>query len=168
MTELSDAVEQLSQSLPNLLEAAVREADELRAAGGDSSVQESITDLHSRLVTLRRAQDRLEELAAQSGRIRSRARNTLQQAQDAYDDKVAGAIAGAKIEEYSTAKERNANYDLAALQERLVLRRAKRLLAIVEDAHEFIVLRHRGVDGARRDIDLRFRMMSFEMRMEAS
>lgn len=151
-----------------LLEGAAVEAHALReSVVFDSSAGDSITTLHERLVMLRKVQDRLEEITAGTGRLRAKCRAAMVQAQDAYDDKVSASIQGSKREEFSSAVERNSSYDLAAMDEKIVLRRAKRLLAQADEVFDYVNMRHRGVDSTRRDIDLRFRMMSFEMRLES-
>lgn len=157
-----------TEEVPETLARLATEADTLRrAVVFDGDVGDSVTTLHERAIAMRRSQDRLEEITATLGRMRSQARRIVADAQDAYDDKVAEAIAGSQREEYSTAVERNASYDLVALAEKIKLRRAKRVLSQVDEVYEFVNMKNRGLIGARFDMDGRFRMMSFEMRLEA-
>jgi hypothetical protein len=163
-TEFSTLWKDMNPKLAGLLV----EADKLRSQYGPGSTQESITDLHMRLVNIRGNLDRLEEIVATVGRVRARARMALTETQDQFDDRQAEIINASHIEAFSTATERNAGYQTQMLDHRLTLRRAKRTLAEVEEVYEYVREMHRSLDANRRDIGTRFSMMSFELRMEKS
>lgn len=144
---------------PRLGELAI-EANELRQSPGVSEVSEDIVSLHERLVLARQAQDRLEAIFAEVGRLRSRARIVVSERQDMYDDRWRTVMESTRIGEYDSAKEKNARYDAGAIQQLIDLRRAKRVAADVDEVWEYINLKYRGLDTARREIDSRMKTLA--------
>lgn len=164
--ELAELTALLTADLDPTLAAAVTRAAELRDVGEQWLPTDSVQTMHEHLIALRMAQDSMEGILANLGLVRGRVADAVEAARDAYDEKVGQAIAASKPEEYSTAKERNAAYDLHALKERIEHRRIQRMLAKVGTAHEFVKLRYWGIDGKRRDLDTRLRALSIESRLE--
>jgi hypothetical protein len=150
---------------PRLGELAV-EAKELRESPGVSDVSEDVADLHDRLVSARQAQDRLEAILSEVGRLRSRARIAVSERQDEYDDQWRTVMEKTRIGEYDSAKEKNARYDAGSIQQLVNLRRAKRAAADVDEVYEYINLKYRGLDAARREIDSRVRMLTVANQLE--
>lgn len=158
--------EQLDTEMSGLLESMCTEAEELRHSVSEPSTEETLTDLHDRLVRTRQAQDRIEGILAKLIRLRGKSRRTVRTAKGDLDEKLNTVIRGSRVVEYSTAREREAVYDLGCFQQKRGLLITERMLAEVEMAHEFVSLLHRGIDGSRRDIDLRIRVVSLESRLE--
>lgn len=150
---------------PKLAALAV-EANELRTIGL-SNESETLSDLYERLLRARQSQDRLEAIVAELGRLRSRARIQVAQANDTYEDAWRAVMDKTKIGEYSSAKEREAMYTSGAVQELINLRKAKRLAADVDEVYEYCLLKYRGLDAARREIDSRVRLINVQGMLES-
>lgn len=150
---------------PKLAELAV-EANDLRDIG-KTAEDETLDQLHQRLVRARSNQDRLESIVAELGRLRSRARVKTAEAQDAYDDKWREVMNATKIGEYSSAKEREGIYATGAINQLIALRSAKRTQADVEEVYEYCLLKYRGLDAARREVDSRVRLINVQGMLES-
>lgn len=142
------------------------EAAELRASVEVSDVTASLDTLHAQLVASRRAQDRLEAILADAGLVRARLRKLVSELEGVYEDKWRDAMNATRIGEYASAKEKDATYATQALQELVNVRRAKRMLADAEEVYDYVQVKHRGMDSARRDIDSRIRMISLAAQLE--
>lgn len=140
----------------------VKKVNELRLSAGPSASDETISHLHERLVETRNALDEIESYLSDVGQVRARCRQAVYEAEQAYDDAWRATMERTKIGEYTSAKERDATYTTGAVDELVRYRKAKKILADVEEAYEAIQLRYRGLDNARRDIDSRTRMMGIE------
>lgn len=133
---------------------------EVAALRGSVSVPEvdaTVSQLHDALVEAGQALDRIEMILAEVGRARSRARVAAAEAQDAYDDQWRTVMQRTRVGEYSSAQERNATYAAGSFDQLLVLRRVKRMLADVEEAFDYINLKHRGMVASTRELDSRMR-----------
>lgn len=175
MSTLSNAYEKysMSDSLLALLQplwgeasqslkAYKAEVDELRAAPGDLGNAETPQALHERVTLSRRMQDRLEAIVADLGMVRSRCKLAVTEAQDAYDDKWRMAMLKSRTGEYASAQEKNATYAASAIDELVALRKAKRMLAEVEEVYDYALFKFKGLDGSRRDTESVLRMVSVE------
>ena len=136
------------------------EATELRGSVSEPNTAETVEDLHERLIATRKAQDRLEAIVADLGRLRSRSRIRVAELQDAYDDAWRNSFSISRVGEYDSAKAQDARHTLAAMNEMIELRKAKRLNADIEEVYDFVVLKHRGLNSSRQDLDLRIKMLS--------
>jgi len=142
------------------------EADELRAAPGEVDIDEHVSGLHERLIRSRRAQDRMETLLAELGLIKSRVKMAVVEAQNSYDDQWRNVMERTRIGEYTSAKERDSTYAAGSIEQLIKLRKAQRMLAEVEEVFDYVQLRFRGLDTARREIELRIRIISLESSLE--
>jgi hypothetical protein len=142
------------------------EAVELRESIPAPSVSDNIHSLHEQIVAARRAQDRLESIVGDLGLLRSRLRKLVAELQAEFDDKFAQNVINDRVGEYSSAKAQDARYSAGALVELRNLRKAKKMLLDVEDVYDYVNLRFRGTDSARRDIDSRIRIINLESQLE--
>jgi hypothetical protein len=120
------------------------------------------------LIDLRQRLDRVEELYGKALRVRGQARRGAEQteavAQDAFDTAM---LAGQDTrEEFSSARERNAEANLAALSERRAARSGALLAGYCDEAVELLRLTYRGLEGARQDILAAMRLFQFESALE--
>lgn len=165
MTELARYSE-LWDDMDSSLKAWRDEARQLREIADDIDLSDSVQDLHEQLVNFRRAQNRTEAILADAGLVRSRVRKLTDDLLAAYEDKFAENVLNDRTGEYQSAKAQDARYKAGALTELRNLRRAKQMLADVEEVFEFVNIKHRGLDSARRDIDSRIRIISLESQLE--
>lgn len=154
-----------SELNPKLAALAI-EANTLRELPGVSSESEGISDLHGRLVRTRQAQDRLEAIVADIGRVRSRVRLMVSDAKDAYDDAKITAMQRNRIGEYTSAEERSLTLKAASFDEYRILKQAERKEAEVTEVFDYCQLKYKGLDSARRDIDTRIRLISLQSSLE--
>lgn len=152
--------------LADQLAAWCNEAAELRASPGESTTEETLTDLHDRLVRCRQAEDRIEEILGRLIRLRGMTRKKARASKDVLEDAANEVIRNAKVPEYSSVRERDARYELSVLEQKRAWRKAERTLANVDLAYEFVALTHRGIDAARRDCETRVRIVTLESRLE--
>lgn len=152
--------------IENTLLGWVTEAANLRASLDSGLSEETLADLHERLLRARAAQDRIEGILGQLLRLRGRIRLAVRSARDAYDDRLDEVIRSTKVTEYSSVREREAQFALGAFEERRGVRSVEKMLVEVDTAHDYVSLLHRGIDGARRDVDLRVRILTTESRLE--
>jgi plasmid stabilization system protein ParE len=162
---MTAVTEEQATQLSDQLAAFCNEAAELRASPGPSDINETLPDLHARLVRSRQAQDRIEEILGLIIRLRGVTRKRARACKDELEDKLGRVIRGTKTAEYSTAREREAAYEVGAFEEKRAWRAAEKMLANVEMAYEFVQLKHRGIDTARRDIETRVRIVSLDGRL---
>jgi hypothetical protein len=109
----------------------------------------------STLVAVRANLDRVEGLLARVHHLKARAERAVAAAeaihQDAWDQ--ASATTGkSRGTDYSGARERYADNNLATLAQKRTVRRSVESLSMVEEAYEVIRMHHRGIDGVRMDI----------------
>lgn len=154
------------QQLQDRLAEMCNEAAELRASAGESSTEETLTDLHERLIRCRQAQDRIEEILGKLVRLRGIARKQARARKDELEDQLSQIIRASRPVEFSSVREREARYDVDAFEQKRAWRNAERTLANVEMAHEFVTLVYRGIDSARRDVEVRVRLVSLDSRLE--
>ncbi len=158
--------------LPTVLGSYVTEALQLRL-GVDTSrsgVAPALTLEH--LQDVRRRLDRVEELLTRGIRVRARAQRAAAAAQAAVDDAWDAAIRKVRAApvqaggEYSSARERHAEANLAVLDLRHAARRAHETAHHCEEAVEVIRVAHRGLDGVRGDALAVLRTLAFESHLE--
>lgn len=161
-----ETISSLWDELAPTLKAYKAEVDVLRSTPGPVREDEQLDALYTRLVLTRRCQDRLEAIAADLGMVRSRCKIAVSEAQDAYDDRWREVMINSKVGEYSSAQERNATYTAGAVNELVHLRRAKRMLADVDEIYDYSMFKFRGLDSSRRDTESRIRMLNVESMLE--
>jgi hypothetical protein len=163
MSDLSGLLKSLSEELPEALKHAILTVSDLRAQVGVGELDGSPADLHKQLVKNRQAMDRTETFMAQLARLHTRAQIAEQDLAAELEDAEAQAVkkAGA-VEEYSTAKERNARLNLHTIDQKIALRKATRQRAEISEALEYVRTLYRGMEGSRRDVETRLRMITLE------
>lgn len=129
-------------------------------------------DLLSTLLDVRRRLDRIEELHARAirikGQVHRKAAFATAVADDAWDTaaqsrRTAPVIRG---DEYSSARERTAEANLATVNERVAARKASALATDCDVFVDVIRLAHRGLDGTRHDLLAMLRTLQFETVLE--
>lgn len=148
----------------------VHEVVDLRAGLPDWSEQDTPAEIHQHLLHARAVQDRIEEVVGWLTVARGRVRTALRQAQDALDDAIAAAATDSKVRvkmsEYDSKLEREARYSTLTTAERMSVRRLQGFEELLSQATDRAYLAHRGVEGLRRDIDLRMRIVAIDTRLE--
>lgn len=124
------------------------------------------------VVDVRKRLDRVEAILARTIRIRGMAKRNLAMAQATADDafdRVIDANRSAvtsRGNEYSSARERAAEANLATLDLIHRARHAAASASICDDAVEVVRLSWRGLDGLRQDLQTIMRSMAFESNLE--
>jgi len=161
--------------LADELEVLVTEAVELRF--GARSFPEDV-QIHPDLVQLilldaRKRLDRMEELLVTAIRVRGRARGAASARQNEVDDEWARAIDRSRKDarrtsgnDYSGAKERYAEADLAVLELRIKQRQAQAFADQAQVAYDVVRVCHRGLDTLRGDCVAYLRSLQFESSLE--
>lgn len=150
---------------PAWLIEAVKTATDLRdeaKVGGFPS--EGPADLHETLLKHRKALDALEEIVARTGRLKARADMVVREKQNVLED--AEVHAETLKSEYSTALEKNSHIKAQTVDQRIAWRKAVRQRDQVADAHEYVKTLYRGLDGSRRDLDTRIRLITLQTSLE--
>ncbi len=148
------------------------EARTLREVGPLPGVAASPVDVVGFLVDVRARQDRVEELLVQAIRLRAAAQRAAAQlsaqADDAWDTAVR-RVRSAPVQsggEYSSARERHAEANLAILDQRHAARTATDIAHRCDEIADLIRLTHRGLDTTRADAHALLRTLAFESHLE--
>jgi hypothetical protein len=134
------------------------------------SVEAEPHDVHEALLDIRARLD-MAELLLKSARIerrrfRARARLRRQEADDAYDEKLADLAKGAVRREYEGAQERMAGARLHVLEKTRKARTAEAVRDLVDDAYEGLRDQFFGLLNIREELIARLRELQFETAME--
>ena len=156
--------EALSEAVAEVL--AIRYGVDLPEVGADPR-----TVLESLRVT-RRALDRVEELLSRTVRIRARAQRMATHAGNVFDDAWDTAAQQRRANpvshgtEFSSARERTAEANLATLDQRVGARTTAEIAHRCEEAVEVIRLAHRGLESVRQDHLAVLRSLQFESSLD--
>ncbi len=161
------------QTLVDHLAAWVQEAMDLTysAQVPDLSVA-PISTAAEALTDIRRRMDRVQELFAKVMQLRASAhRNAIAAkalADDAWDSAAMKRRAAPvqRGEEFYSAREREAEANLASLAQIRAMREAAELHHRCDEAYEVIRLHHRGLERVRADILATLRSVQFESHLE--
>lgn len=127
---------------------------------------ETHQDLHNRLLITRSAMSRISELIAELVRIRGRLQGILVDRKGELETANATAVTtGSKrfpLEDYSSAQEKNSRLAAATMEERTKVRQIEKRLADLEAALEYGRIKHRELDRAVRDVEIRVRLLNWE------
>lgn len=129
-------------------------------------------ELSAYLVDARGRLDRVEEHLSLALRIRATVQRSLANATATADDAWDVAITTRRSaplvrgDEYSSARERYAEANLATLDARKAVRRLTDLASRCDEAVDVLRLCHRGLDGVRHDALTMFRALAFESHLE--
>ncbi len=120
----------------------------------------------------RRSLDRVEELLSRTVRIRARAQRMATHAGNVFDDAWDTAAQQRRTNpvvhggEYSSARERTAEANLATLDLRVGARSTAELAHRCDEAVEVIRLAHRGLESVRQDHLAVLRALQFESSLD--
>lgn len=162
----------MSDDVRAVLAGYITEALDLRFSGESLKPGASPAEVLDNLYGVRLRLDRIEELHARALRVKARAQRAATlataTADDAFDRaaqtrRTAPVIRG---DEFSSARERTAEANLATLDERIAARQATDLAHHTDEAVDVIRLVHRGLDGVRHDLHTVLRAMTLETNLE--
>lgn len=162
----------MTADLAVVLDGYLREALDLRMGAEPPSPAADVTELRAGLLDTRRRQDRVEELLRTAVRIRARAQRAQHAATAEADDAFDTAIhrqRGATVTpggEFTSARERTAEANLATLDARHRARRASELAHVCDEAVEVLRSAFWGLSGVREDIRDLLRATAFESHLE--
>lgn len=149
------------------LASLVVEARELREAVSQSKETDSVSTMHANLLAGRRSLDRLEAIVAEVGRLRARAKISVSDAKDAYEEAMIAVMQKTRIGEYTSADERRMTYKAACFDEYRTLRKAEKYEAAIAEVYDYCLMRYRGLDSSRKDLDTRIRLISLQSALES-
>lgn len=166
----------MTDPLTEELDSNLTEAIGLRFQGELPTFDADPAELVAALQDIRRRLDRVEELVARGLRLKGRADRlralTTAQAEDAWDKKIdelrgtrRGPVSRDR-DEYSSAKERYAEANLATLDLRAAARQANDTANQVSSHVELLKHLQRGLDGTRHDINTALRTLAFESTLD--
>jgi hypothetical protein len=129
-------------------------------------------EMHDYLLDVRRRLDRIEQLVAIITRIRGNARRfcatAAAHAEEAWDEAIT-RIRSAPVrrgDEFSSARERAAEANLATITERRAAQDAADAAAWCDETYDHLRLLYRGLDGVRHDTLQLLRLLQFESHLE--
>lgn len=162
MSDLSDLALSLSKEMQPKLIDAVTKAREARESCPSGTVNDDPHILHEHLLMTRAQIERLEHLTAEIGLVRGRVMGAVQDTKGAYEDAYMTAATSNDVgfADYSSAKEKDANYDLRAIKEKIEHRKAERLHRDVDNAWQYCRTLLRGAEGVHRDLEVRIRLIT--------
>ncbi len=150
----------------------LREARALRAVDPLPDAQAPPHEVHGYLLDVRRRLDRLEQILALATRARALAKRTATEALTTADEAWDEACMKIRTnpvrrgDEYSSARERAAEANLACLSTSRAARRAAESLAHADELLDVLRLLHKGLDGVRQDTLTTLRLVQFESHLE--
>lgn len=159
----------MSDQLDEQLSQLMKEATEARHAIPQGDIDDGPHELHAQLLKARQATDKIEDILVRiQGALKS-ARLTERAAQQDVEDAEAAYVSKPKVSlsgDYATGKEKNAELLLATTDQRIVLRKAERQSTLLRDVLDYVRTLHSGANSARRDIDLRVRLIILQSQLE--
>lgn len=146
------------QQIKDKITSLIKEATDLRF--GNMYLPEvgaPSDELIESLVVVRRVLDRLEEIHLQLLRFKSFASSLNATVSEEHDNEWDAVISRNKTSsvirnEYTAAKERYAEANLATLESRRKVKQAAEFLEFCSNASEVVRTQYRGMDGVRQDI----------------
>lgn len=162
--ELSEILESLSDGVAPAILSALEEATEARALVRPGAEEDGVQDLHSQLLTNRRNIERLEYLTAQFVLLKSRTSQAVAARKGAYDDAYMKAATKPSVGfgDFATAREKDAVFNLSAMDETWQLRKAESMHRDVDSGWDYCRILLRGAEGVQRDLETRIRLMSMQ------
>lgn len=144
---------------------AISDAYALTATLEAPSTGETLTDLHERLLLSRAAMTRVADLTGELTLLSGKVKRLLIEAKGDLEDAEAALVTRTgrrQIEDFSSAKERNARMAAGTLETLRKIRKAEMAQSEVDSALFYARDRHRELDRAVRDIDTRLRIITIE------
>jgi hypothetical protein len=154
-----------------LLDGHVVEAVELRFSGDIPGPQSAPKQILDALYEVRRRLDRVEFLLSQAIRVRGKLRESNDAAtaevDDAWDSSIHTTRSAAVVrDDYTSAKERYAEANLATLDLRRTQRAAAAVLAHADTSVDLLRLSLRGLGDLRQELLTVLRTLQFESHLE--
>lgn len=162
----------MNQDLTKLLTSHLDEVMAHRFGFKMPPLHASPTEVHESLLDVRNRLDRVEQKLGEVIRIKGVAGRYLAAAtarvEDAWDEVVTEARKKpvARGDEYSSAKERHAEANLAVFDKRRAQRAAQDLYSKAEEKTDLIRLAHRGLADTRHELLTILRAVQFESSMD--
>lgn len=154
--------------LGTFLATRVTEAWEHALGHESPEVGTGLHDLHEVLVNVRRAQERVEEIAAEVSMLRARAESESADRgadlDDAWNREARSPRRGFQSD--TAPRERYAQYSTATVTEQVAARRAEKKVRQLRAAEESVRAAHKRLDGTRWTTDARIRASSMDTRLE--
>jgi hypothetical protein len=165
---LMNVLAQMQQGMSEVLTTTLREVGEFRELIRAGDAEDDLFDMHQNLVHNRRLIERMEHITASLVVMKSRTASALASRRAAYDDAYmkAATAPGVSFGDYSSAKEKDAHYNLKTMDETIALRKAEQTHRDVEATHEYCRILLRGAEGVQRDLEARTRIVSLTSRLE--
>jgi hypothetical protein len=155
--------------LDTFLGARVTEAAVLRNAVTAHGIEQAPQQLLADLQGCRVAIDRIEGILVEVAQLRARAKAAVASFADAHESAWNDAANSPTISFAANdpaPRERYARYELAAMDQRLALRRAQKALDSIEGAAEVLNIYYRGLRDRRFDLNTAVSLITIETRME--
>lgn len=167
---LAEILSALSVKVVPALLTVVKEAEEARSLVRTGEIEDDPYSLHHQLLYNRKQIERLEYLTSQMVLMKSRAEQQVASARAAYDDAYQKAATKPSVGfsgDYSTAKEKDAYYNLSTVDETIRLRQTEALHRDSYSAWDYCRILLRGAEGVQRDLDQRIRLLTMQGRLES-
>lgn len=146
----------------------LREAHELRWSVSIGSMDDAPVQMHETLLKVRAVQDRLEAivttLMGKAALLKQDLTDTTNDLEDAWNEQ-ARSSHGFQFND-TAPRERYARYASETLNESIAKRRAEKAYGQVDVALQICKLYHRGIEGLRRDLDMRLRLYAWDTKLE--
>ncbi len=164
----SDA-RRVASSLDDALGDRVEEARALHENLLVSGSEQTPSSLMAELQKCSRSQHRLEGILTDVYRVRARTAEAVASCKALLDDNWNRQATSGRVgfaHEYSTGRERDAQYSLATVDEQVNLRRAENNHRCAETAVRIVELLHRGTRDLKRDLHASIQLLSIDTRLE--
>ena len=139
----------------------IQEAMRLLSDLPQPNLDETLADLHQRLLVTRSAQSRTSELVSQLVRLRGRIKNALLDAQGELETATANVVEKPTFghANFASGEERRAKLAFQTMEERRAVRQTEKLLTDVEAALEYGNNRFWELNRGVRDIEVRLQLI---------
>jgi hypothetical protein len=158
--EQLDTVDLLLSALSDIL---IKSTEIRNSYMEDDSVVAEIEDvgnLYYKFKEFRNGIDRLEGLLNQAIRIKAKADNLY--AESCYNIEDAEVeLVGKKTNDYQSSRDRNIEINAATITQRRASRKVEKLRTEARATVQVVGNHHRGLEGSRRDLEVRLRALSF-------
>lgn len=164
MTNPYAATEGVNKALTKILEDASALSN-LSEVLPPASVGESLLDLHNRLLTVRSRQQSVSEVLTNLLKTQAGVRKLVLECKSILDSAEANAVGTTKpafVEDFSSAKERNAKLMAKTLEERMSLRSAEKLQIDTDAALAYVQQVYRDLGNQAQDVQTRIRILGME------
>lgn len=128
---------------------------------GQPSMDETLPDLHRRLLVTRSAQSRVSELVAQLVRLQGRVKNRLLDAEGALETATANVVEKPTFghANFASGEERRAKLAFQTIEERREVRQIEKVLTDIGAALEYSNNRFWELNRGVLDIDVRLKLI---------